>query len=144
VSRIKLDIPQPFIFKTSLTVRIGDINYGNHLSNDVYLTYMHEARVRFFEFLGLKEMDIGGCAVIMGDCAIVYKAECRFGDVINIHISVADFGARSFDIYYRFIRESDEFVVCEGKTGMVCFDYSIGKTMAVPESFKLTCISAGE
>lgn len=134
--RIKLDLPQIFPFQTTIEVRIDDINYGNHLSNDAYLKYMHEARMRFFNHYGLSEMDIGGASVIMGDTAIVYKAECFYGDKLSIAVAATDFSSRSFNLYYRFLKQKDTTLVAEAKTSMVCFDYQNRKTLAVPESFK--------
>lgn len=136
MSRIKLEIPEHFPFICEINVRIDDINYGNHLSNDAYLKYMHEARMQFLQHFGYSEMDIGGASVIMGDTAIVFKAECFYGDVLNISVTAGDFGARSFDLYYLFTNIKTQKVVAEAKTGMVCFDYNIRKTTGVPNGFK--------
>jgi acyl-CoA thioester hydrolase len=136
MSRIKLDLPEHFNFQCQIKVRIDDINYGNHLSNDAYLKYMHEARMQFLQYLGLSEMDIGGASVIMGDTAIVFKAECFYGDILNIAVTASDFGARSFDIFYLFTHSTSLKTVAEAKTGMVCYDYNSRKTVPVPETFK--------
>jgi acyl-CoA thioester hydrolase len=136
MARIKLQLPEYFIFKTELTVRISDINYGNHLSNDVYLSYMHEARMQFFAHFGYTEMNLAGASVIMGDTAIVFKKECFYGDVIIIEVTAADFSSKGFDLYYRFTKKETNDLACEAKTGMVCFDYTERKTVEVPEEFK--------
>ena len=136
MARIKLASPKQFDFDTVITVRISDLNYGNHLSNDVYLTFMHEARMQFFNKFGYSEMNLAGISVIMGDSAIVFKKECYYGDQIKIEVTVSEFGVRSFDLFYRFTRLKDNEIVCEAKTGMVCFDYSTHKTKTVPEEFK--------
>jgi acyl-CoA thioester hydrolase len=135
MSRIKLHLPEHFLFTTTITVRINDLNYGNHLSNEVYLSYMHEARMRFFNHMGYSEMDLAGASVIMGDTAIVFKQECFYGDELLIEVTAADFGTRSFDLYYRFSKTKDGSLVCEAKTGMVCFDYQTRKTVEVPAPF---------
>ncbi|MFI5222452.1 MAG: acyl-CoA thioesterase [Bacteroidia bacterium] len=135
MSRIKLQLPSTFIFSTEIPVRISDINYGNHLSNDAYLSLMHEARMLFFKHFGYSEMNLAGTSVIMGDVAIVFKKECFYGDVLNIEVTAAEFGSRNFDLYYRFTKKETNELVCEAKTGMVCFDYKERKTVAVPEEF---------
>lgn len=135
MARIKLTLPETFSFSTQIQVRIDDINYGNHLSNDSYLKFMQEARMRFFSSMGYSEKNLAGTAVIMGDTAIVYKKECFYGDMLTIALSVSDIGKRSFDLFYRFTRESDQAVVCEAKTGMVCYNYTNGKTEDVPQEF---------
>ncbi len=136
MSRIKLQLPETFSFLTEMEVRIADINYGNHLSNDRYLAYMQEARMRFFASYGYSETNLAGVSVIMGDTAIVYKKECFYGDVLLIEITASEFSMRSFDLYYRFIRKHDAQIVCEAKTGMVCYNYDTRKTVDVPEGFR--------
>lgn len=137
MARIKLQSPNQFDFSTQIEVRISDINYGNHLSNDAYLSLMHEARMRFFASLGWSEKNLAGASVIMGDVAIVYKKECFYGDLLSIEVAVTELGGRSFELFYRFTKQ-DGTLACEAKTGMVCFDYNAGKTVAVPDAFKQT------
>lgn len=45
MARIKLVLPEKFSFKTSIPVRISDLNYGNHLANHVYLEKIGRAHV---------------------------------------------------------------------------------------------------
>ncbi|MEI6508204.1 MAG: thioesterase family protein [Bacteroidota bacterium] len=136
MARIKLTLPDTFIFKTEIPVRISDINYGNHLSNDAFLTLMHEARMQFLKHFGYTEMNMAGVSLIMADAAIVFKKECFYGDVLIIEITAAEFGTRNFDLYYRFTKKATNELACEAKTGMVCFDYNERKTTEVPEVFK--------
>lgn len=134
MARIKLSIPDKISFNLQIPVRISDLNYGNHLANHVFLEYMQEARIQYFAQWNWSEKNLAGVGVIMGDAAVVYKAECFYGDVLNISVTAAEFGARSFDLCYRMINQQN-VLVCEAKTGMVCFDYSLRKTVAVPTEF---------
>ncbi len=135
MSRIKLRLPDMVHYCTEIEVRIADINYGNHMSNDCYLKYMQESRLRFLASHGYSELNLAGTSVIMGDTAIVFKKECFYKDILLIEITVAGFGSRSFDLFYRFKRKETVEIVCEAKTGMVCYDYINRKTTAVPEEF---------
>jgi YbgC/YbaW family acyl-CoA thioester hydrolase len=134
MARIKLQLSVDLKFKTDIPVRISDLNYGNHLANHVYLEMMQEARMQFFAQFGYSEKNLAGVGVIMGDVAIVYKQECFYGDVLSIEVGAADFGSRSFDLHYRFTKQ-DGSLVCEAKTGMVCFDYHTRKTVTIPDEF---------
>ena len=135
MARIQLSLPNTFNFSINIKVRVDDINYGNHLSNDCYLKYMHEARMQFLAYYNLNEMDIGGTSVIMGDTAIVFKSECFYADILTIDIAATNFGAKSFDLFYRFTKRDRQILVCEAKTGMVCFDYDSRTTTTVPQTF---------
>jgi YbgC/YbaW family acyl-CoA thioester hydrolase len=132
--RIKLEMPDKYIFKTNIPVRISDINYGNHLANDALLSIIHEARLQFLNNLGYTELDVAGVGIIMGDVAIVYKNQAYYGDTLTIEIAVDGFSRKSCDFYYR-ITKKDNKVVALCKTGIVFFDYTQSKPVSIPGGF---------
>ena len=133
MARIKIDFPEPVVFSTRIPVRITDINYGGHLGNDALLSLIHEVRMQFLRHYGYSEKDMGGVSVIMGDCAIVYKAEAYHGDVLHAELSVSDVNKYGFDVFYRFSNETTGKEVAVAKTGIVCFDYASRKVASLPE-----------
>lgn len=54
--RLKVKLPSNFPFSTEVRVRVGDVNYARHLSNDKVLALVHEARVRFLNHYGFTEL----------------------------------------------------------------------------------------
>lgn len=136
MSRIRIDLPEKFVYSTSVPVRITDINYGGHLGNDALLSIVHEARVRFLKHLGYTELDIEGRSIIMSDAAVVYKAEIFYGDMLHIDIAVTDVQQSSCDIVYRIANETSGTEVARAKTGIVFFDYQAKKPVAVPDAFR--------
>ena len=50
-----------FKFSMPLKVRIGDINYGNHVGHETFFSYFQEARIAYLSRFGFSEIDIGGC-----------------------------------------------------------------------------------
>jgi acyl-CoA thioester hydrolase len=135
MSRIKLEVPKQFPFKTEIDIRIADINYGNHMGNDALLSILHEARIRFLNNYQCKELDMFGVSLIMSDVAIQYKSEAYHGDVLQIEITAYDFAVTSFDLFYYVTRKSDAKVIALAKTNMVCYNYTEKKMKDVPESF---------
>lgn len=133
MARIQIDFPTRVQFSTQMTVRITDLNYGNHLGNDSVLSLIHEARVRFLQYMGYSELDLAGVGIIMSDAAIQFKKEAFYGDVLTIEVATGDFSRVAFDIYYRLKIVDQEIAVA--KTGIVCFDYATRKVVAVPEAF---------
>jgi len=134
MARIKINIPQDFIFKTTIPVRITDLNYGNHLANDRVLSLVHEARVQFLNHFGWNEMNIGGAGMIMADVAVEYKNQAFYHDALEFSISVGDFTRVSFDLFYQIT--CGEKLIAKVKTGMVTFDYATNKVVEVPEIVK--------
>ncbi len=136
MARIKIDMPDNYLFSTVMDVRISDINYGNHLGNDSVLSFVHEARTRFFRQYGYTEMDVEGLGIIMTDSAIVYKAEGFHGDQIQIDITVGDFNKYGCDIFYLMTNKATAVEIAHIKTGIVFFDYDVRKVVGLPEAFR--------
>ena len=72
MSRIKLELPEKFIFQTEITIRVSDINYGGHLGNDSLLSILQEARVQFLKSIVQSELEFYNHSMIMSDVAIIY------------------------------------------------------------------------
>ncbi|MBN0988840.1 acyl-CoA thioesterase [Amphritea pacifica] len=136
MARIKIDMPENYSFTTEIPVRISDINYAGHLSNDAVLSIVHEARLRYLNSHNYTEQDIEGSGIIMTDSVIVYKAESFYGDLIQIDITVGDFNKYGCDIYYLLSNKKTAVEIAHVKTGIVFFDYTEGKVVTVPEGFK--------
>ena len=134
--RIKIELPEKFLFQTEISVRITDINYGGHLGNDSLLSIIHEARVRFLKHLSYSEKDVEGSGIIMTDAAIQYKAESFYGDDLLIEVGVIDFSKVGCDIVYRITNSTTKKEIAIAKTGIVFFDYRNKKVVAVPDKFK--------
>jgi len=137
MARVKIDLPAQFIFSTSLSIRVYDLNYGAHLGNDRVLALMHEARVQMLKYLGFnnERNGIEGKGIIMSDAAVVYKAEGFYDDNITIKIGATDLSRVSFDLVY-LMEKNNGKELARGKTGIVCFDYELGKAISIPEPLK--------
>jgi acyl-CoA thioesterase FadM len=138
MARITLTLPDTYAYATELTVRIQDINYGNHVGNDAFVSLLHEARIRYFNHLGYSETDIEGCAIVISDLAVVYKAQARHKDRLKIEMTAGEFNKYGCDIFYRVTRIPDHTPVLEAKTGIVFFDYLENKVIRMPEKFAET------
>lgn len=138
MARIKLDLPAFFPFKTTIKIRITDLNYGGHVGNDTVLGLMHESRVQYLNYLGYdNEVNaIEGMGLIQTDAAIVYKAETFYGETLLVEVAANDFNKYGFDFVYKLSNAENNKEVARGKTGVVCFDYQSRKIVAMSEQFK--------
>lgn len=135
MARIKIELPDAFLFQTALPIYISHINYGNHLDNAALLTLVSEARMRFFKHLGFTEGDIDGAGIIVADAAIQYRSEAFHGETLVFEIAVTDIGRVGCDLLYRVIKEGSQVEVARGKTGIVFFDYAAREPVPIPVSF---------
>jgi acyl-CoA thioester hydrolase len=135
MARLKLIMPENYLFSTEIDVRISDINYGGHLANDAVLSIIHEARLRFLSANGYSEKNIEGAGLIMADASIVYKSEAFYGDHLKIEVALGDISRLGFDIYYRLKNTKTDKDVAHVKTSMAFFSYDLHKIISAPEKF---------
>ena len=142
--RVKLKFPseKPCIIYP-FTVRITDLNYGNHVGNDTILRYAHEARMHFLATHGMNELSAGGSSLIMADAQIAFKHEAFYGDALQIYVFIDELSDRSFSLLYRIIKQEQETAIdiAHVKTGMVCLDYNTRKTVQMGQALKNLLLS---
>lgn len=117
-----------------LDVRFRDLDVLGHVNNSVYATYLESARIDFYHHLtgqSLEQMNI-----ILAELTITYKMPAFFNDRLGVGIKVASFGTKSFSMEYAIARASDQALIARARSVLVMYDYTDGKTMAIPEAFK--------
>ncbi len=138
MARIKIEIPDNILATYHIPVRITDINYGNHLGNDAFVSIIHEARMKWLNQYGYTELNIEGPGLIMSDLAVEFRNESFYGDVVEVVIAAGEVSRVSFELYYRLAanREGKEILLANAKSGMICFDYNTKKVVAMPDQLK--------
>jgi acyl-CoA thioester hydrolase len=105
-------------------VRFKDVDGLGHVNNAVYLTFLENARMRFFteEAGSTSERDF---PFILAHAAIDYKAPIRMGAQPVVKMWTARIGGKSWDFDYE---------IRDGKTGTL---YATAKTVQVAYDYKL-------
>ncbi len=132
MSRVMIDYPQSTLFAHEVPIRISDLNYGNHLGHDTLVSFLHEARVRFFHHHGMAEDNIGGCGIILTDLMVRYHAQAFFGQVLKIELAANELGSRGCDFVYRVTDLETGKLIALARTGILCFDYGRQRVVNVP------------
>ncbi len=135
MERVKINLPETFTFSTTINIRITDLNYGNHVGNDSFLSLIHEARVQFLQLKGFGEMNVEGLGLIMADVSIEFKKELHYGNAVKISVAATHFDRIGFDIFYLLEVIKGDIVTVAGKakTGMMCYDYTNKKKASLPQ-----------
>lgn len=121
-------------FAHRLTVRFADCDPLGHVNNAVYLTYLEETRFAHWRAewgFGTDDPapDIPG--VILARVEIDYRAQARYGDVLEIRMRVTTLGRSSFTYEYEIV-DARGGVVATAKSIMVMFDYASQKPVPIP------------
>lgn len=135
----KVDITEPekYIFECNFHIRATDLNYGNHMGNEVFLKFAQEARMKFFQHFGYTELDLEGLGTIMADCEIKFMDQGYYNDEVQIEIGISDFGRVGFNLVYKFYNRNSEKVMALIKTAILCYSYDDQKVKSIPEPVKV-------
>ncbi len=122
-----------FKFSTLVTVRIGDINYGNHAGHQNYFLYFQESRIAYLKQFGYSELDINGYGMIIVEAHCKYKQELYLGDKITVKCRVSELKSKVFIMEYQI--EKIDTLCAVGSTINLCFDYRKKKAVHLPQEF---------
>jgi acyl-CoA thioester hydrolase len=122
-------------FTHRLTVRFRDCDPLGHVNNAVYLTYLEETRFAHWRAewgFGTTNPapDIPG--VILARVEIDYRAQARYGDVLDIRMTVTALGRSSFTYGYDIVDDRGG-LVATAKSVMVIFDYKTQTPVPIPD-----------
>ncbi len=142
LARLRIELPEKYLFSTEIAVRIGDINYGGHLGNDSVLGLFHEARLRFLKSRGYSELDAGGAGIIMVDSAVCYRSQAFHGETMKVEVAVADPDRYGCDFLYRMSDVATGREVARAKTSILFFDYGENRKTEMPGPFRAAFFEA--
>lgn len=134
MARIKLDFPEPVIFKTQIGLRISDINYGQHLGHDTLVSLLHEGRCQWLAQAGYTEINLDGCGLVVAELAVNYRAEGFYPQELTLELSLGELSAKGAEIYHRLSNAQGDLLAV-AKVGLVFFDYQTRRPVTVPEGF---------
>jgi len=134
--RVKVTPPDQFLFSMERRIGISDVNYAKHLDSIAMVKILHEARLQFLGSLGFAEDNIFGLGMVVTDLAVEYRSESFANDMLVIDVGVSSFNRYGFDIGLQVTNSALETVVCNGKMGIVFFDFDRHQIIDVPPAFK--------
>ena len=132
-------------FSHRLEVRFRDCDAMGHTNNAVYLTYLEQARFAHWRSLwGFGDPqtppDIPG--IILARVEADYQRPSRYGDVLEVRLTVAEIGQSSFRYEYEIV-DGEGRTVLTAKTVQVMYDYAAAKPVAIPDSIRALLAPTG-
>ncbi len=134
--RVKVNMPERFLFSMEYPVRFSDLDYAKHLNSVAMVHILHEARLQFLASLGFTESNIFGLGMVVTDMAIEYRSESFANDVLVVEVGINQFNRYGCDICFQVTNSALERVVCNAKMGVVFFDFDKHKIALVPPAFR--------
>jgi len=117
-----------------IPVRWGDMDAQRHVNNTVYFRYMEQARVSWFDTLGVRNMP-NGPTVVNASCTFL-KQIVYPGDV-EVRMFAGEMGRSSFQTYYELRpRHDPDTLYADGAAKVVWVNFEKRTSTPVPESIR--------
>lgn len=134
------------MFIHRLEVRFRDCDSMGHTNNAVYLTYLEQARFAHWRALwgfgapqpapGAGEgLPAGLPGVILARVECDYKRPTKYGDELEIRLTVAELGRTSFRYEYEIVDQEGKTVLT-ARTVQVMYDYDAEKPVPIPDAIR--------
>jgi len=121
-----------FVFRHAMEVRFRDCDAMGHVNNAVFLTYIEQSRLLFWQ--RLTETGSPGSHVIVARVECDYRAPAYFRDLLEVRLNVGSIGRSSFALTYEIVNLASGVRLADAKSIMVTYDYSAGHSIPIPEA----------
>lgn len=133
-------MPDELPVQVEIVVFWGDMDALGHVNNAVYARWLEQARIEYFQRVGL----IGGGAVgpILARQSIDFVQPVVYPDRISVSVGVSRIGTTSITLsYVARSREKQGAVVMRGESVIVVFDYAEGRKTPVSADLRQRIVS---
>jgi acyl-CoA thioester hydrolase len=125
------------IYTHRIEVRFRDCDALGHVNHAVYFTYLEQARFALWRrHLRFDEAAPRGVGVILARAECDFKAEARYGDELEVRLSLAAIGRTSFTYQYEIVKLPDGSPVASARTVQVMFDYDRRRPVEIPPDLR--------
>ncbi|CAD5110290.1 acyl-CoA thioesterase [Zestomonas carbonaria] len=122
------------LFTTRIPVRWGDMDSRQHVNNIIYFQYMEEARIRWFDSLGLEFRDVGPLVL---QNQHTYLRAVEHPATVIVELYAGAIGRSSLVVEHRMsIVEDPGTLYGEGHCKLVWVDYPSNRSVSVPDSVR--------
>lgn len=123
------------LFRMPIALRWRDLDAFNHVNNSTFLTYLEEARIRWFDSLG--GAWIGDAfAPLMAAVQVNYRAPIAYPSSVVVALSADRVGNTSLTLGHRIVSEDEATLYADGHVVMVWIDRASGRPTALPDTVR--------
>jgi acyl-CoA thioester hydrolase len=127
-----------FHHSTIIPLRFVDMDSFGHINNANYLTYIEEARIKYFDDVINYKYDWSKQGIILAHAEIDFKVPGHFRNEVLIYTRCTSIGTKSISHEYEIVKRTAEnsITIAAAKTVVVMFDYEKNISIPVPEQWK--------
>lgn len=125
-----------FPVTVELPVNWGDMDAFGHVNNTIYLRWFEQARIVYFERIGLAgRMRTEGVGPILARAACNYEQPLEYPDTVRIAATITKLGNTSFTMEYR-VTSAKKGPAATGECVVVLVDYKRGGKVPLDEGLR--------
>lgn len=125
---------RPISTSSSIEVRYAETDQMGVVHHSVYPIYFEQARVDWLRLMGMhyQKMEDSGVMLPLSRLTIDYKKPAKFGDILNVEISLNKLPGATIIFDYIIKNQNDELLTF-GQTTLVFVNMTTKRPMRCPE-----------
>ena len=123
----------PFSLQQQLTW--GDMDALNHINNVNYFRYFENARLKYFESIGvIEEMEKTKVGPILGATECKYLLPLAYPDTITVGVIVSQIREKRLTMQFAIYSQKLEKIAAEGSAEIIFVDFATGRSILISET----------
>jgi len=124
------------VFEMEIPIRWGDMDAMGHVNNTVYFRYMEQARISWFDHMGLKPDPTGEGPVIV-NAACTFMRQLEYPGIVLARHYVGELGRSSIMTYVDMLRSDDTGTIyAHGSAKVVWVNFPRQKSTPMPDAIR--------
>ena len=134
-------VDRPVLFRMPVALRWRDLDAFNHVNNSNFLTYLEEARIRWFASWDGEWVN-DTMAPLMAAVQLNYRMPIPYPSDVVVELFTDRLGTSSATIGHRIVSEDGATLYCDGHVVVVWIDRASGRPIALPASVRAAMATA--
>jgi len=129
------------MIRMPIELRWRDLDAFNHVNNSNFMTYLEEARIRWFDTVG-EPWVTDEIAPLLAAVQMSYKVPIPYPSKIVVELLAERLGNTSVTIGHRIVSDDGATLHAEGHVVIVWIDRATGRPKALPEPVRAKMLAA--
>jgi len=128
----------PVLFRMPVALRWRDLDAFNHVNNSNFLTYLEEARIRWFASWD-GEWVTEAMAPLLAAVQLNYRQPIPYPADVAVELFTERLGTSSVTVGHRIVSGDGATLYADGHVVMVWIDRASGRPTPLPEVVRAAC-----
>jgi acyl-CoA thioester hydrolase len=120
------------MYTTDIQVRFRDLDPMKHVNNALYVTYLEQARVEFYE--EVVDVPLADIDTVLTYLEVAYERAIDSVGTVTVELEVSDLGTSSIPMEYEIRFGDERYATAE--TVQVFFDPETKESRPIPDRYR--------